>query len=43
MVWGEHPGRGTDPGADLGFPRIRATVRPSPFDRYARTEYRRNA
>ena len=43
VVWGEHPGRGTDPGADLGFPRIRATVRPSPFDRYARTEYRRNA
>ncbi|MFJ4622489.1 hypothetical protein [Streptomyces sp. NPDC088812] len=43
VVWGEHPGTGTDPDADLGFPRIRATVRPSPFDRHARTEYRRNA
>ena len=26
VVWGEHPGPGTDPEADLGFPRIRATV-----------------
>ncbi|MCW8215690.1 aminomethyl transferase family protein [Streptomyces griseolus] len=43
VVWGEHPGRGTDPEADLGFPRIRATVQPSPFDRHARTDYRRNA
>ncbi|MGH1556440.1 hypothetical protein ACRAWF_45875 [Streptomyces sp. L7] len=29
------------PKADLGFPRIRATVQVSPFDRHARTEYRR--
>ncbi|MEV5847608.1 aminomethyl transferase family protein [Streptomyces sp. NPDC051985] len=43
VVWGEHPGTGTDPEADLGFPRIRATVQPSPYDRHARTEYRRNA
>lgn len=43
VVWGEHPGTGTDPEADLGFPRMRATVQPSPFDRHARTEYRRNA
>lgn len=43
VVWGDHPGQGTDPEADLGFPRIRATVQPSPFDRHARTEYRRNA
>ncbi|MFJ3799617.1 aminomethyl transferase family protein [Streptomyces sp. NPDC090088] len=43
VVWGEHPGAGTDPEADLGFPRIRATVQPSPYDRHARTEYRRNA
>ncbi|MFE6887733.1 aminomethyl transferase family protein [Streptomyces sp. NPDC057694] len=42
VVWGEHPGPGTDPGADLGFPRIRGTVQPSPFDRHARTRYRRN-
>ncbi|MFG2941447.1 aminomethyl transferase family protein [Streptomyces sp. NPDC048282] len=43
VVWGEHPGTGTDPEADLGFPRMRATVQPSPYDRHARTEYRRNA
>ncbi|MHA5052893.1 aminomethyl transferase family protein [Streptomyces sp. SD15] len=43
VVWGDHPGSGTGPEADLGFPRIRATVRPSPFDRHARTQYRRNA
>jgi len=40
VVWGEHPGAGTAPDADLGFPRIRATVQPSPFDEYARTQYR---
>ncbi|MEU1183413.1 aminomethyl transferase family protein [Streptomyces sp. NPDC005820] len=43
VVWGEHPGSGTDPEADLGFPRIRATVRPAPFNEHARTFYRRNA
>ncbi|GAA3706715.1 aminomethyl transferase family protein [Streptomyces tremellae] len=43
VVWGEHPGPGTAPDADLGLPRIRATVQPSPFDRHARTEYRRDA
>ncbi|MER6082451.1 aminomethyl transferase family protein [Streptomyces sp. NPDC001833] len=43
VVWGEHPGAGTDPEADLGFARIRATVQPSPYDRHARNEYRRNA
>jgi drug/metabolite transporter (DMT)-like permease len=26
----EHPGPGTDPDADLGFPRIHATVQPAP-------------
>ncbi len=41
VVWGEHPGPGTDPGADLGFPRIRATVAPAPYDAHARTLYRR--
>jgi vanillate/3-O-methylgallate O-demethylase len=40
VVWGEHPGPGTDPGADLGFPRIRATVQPAPFDAHARKQYR---
>lgn len=43
VVWGEHPGHGTDPEADLGFPRIRATVAPSPYDDFARTAYRANA
>ena len=42
VVWGEHPGAGTAPDADLGFPRIRATVQPSPYDEYARTQYRLN-
>jgi vanillate/3-O-methylgallate O-demethylase len=41
VVWGEHPGAGTDPDADLGFPRIRATVAPAPYDSHARTLYRR--
>ena len=42
VVWGEHPGPGTDPDADLGFLRIRATVQPAPFDEHARKAYRRN-
>jgi vanillate/3-O-methylgallate O-demethylase len=42
IVWGEHPGPGTDPEADLGFPRIRATVAPAPYDAHARTQYRRH-
>ncbi|WP_156760822.1 aminomethyl transferase family protein [Microbacterium karelineae] len=41
VVWGEHPGHGTAPDADLGMPRIRATVQASPYDEYARTAYRR--
>jgi hypothetical protein len=32
VVWGEYPGAGTSPDADLGFPRIRATVAPAPYD-----------
>ena len=40
VVWGEHPGPGTDPGADLGFASIRATVAPAPYDSFARTGYR---
>jgi vanillate/3-O-methylgallate O-demethylase len=43
VVWGEHPGLGTSPDADLGFPRIRATVQPAPYNEYARTRYRQNA
>ncbi len=36
MVWGEHPGPGTPADVDLGFPRIRVTVQPAPFDDHAR-------
>ncbi|WP_017973077.1 aminomethyltransferase family protein [Actinopolyspora halophila] len=43
VVWGDHPGPGTAPDADLGFPRIRATVAPAPYDEYARTLYRGDA
>jgi vanillate/3-O-methylgallate O-demethylase len=42
VTWGEHPGSGTDPDADLGFPKIRATVAPAPYDAHARTLYRRH-
>ena len=42
VVWGEHPGLGTPADADLGFPRIRASVQPAPFNQHARTLYRRN-
>ena len=40
VSWGEHPGPGAAPGSDLGFPRIRATVAPAPYNEYARTTYR---
>ncbi len=43
VVWGQHPGHGTDPEADLGLPRIRATVQTSPYDEFARTAYRANS
>ena len=42
VVWGEHPGAGTSPDADLSFPHIRATVAPAPYDAHARTQYRRS-
>lgn len=42
VTWGEHPGPGTAPDADLGFPRLRATVAPAPFDEHARKAYRRD-
>lgn len=43
VTWGEHPGHGTDPEAELGFPRLRATVQVSPYSEVARTTYRSNA
>ena len=42
LVWGEHPGPGAAPNADLGFPRIRATVQPTPYNEHARVRYRQN-
>ena len=42
VTWGEHPGAGTAPDADLGFPKLRATVAPAPYDAYAATHYRRH-
>jgi vanillate/3-O-methylgallate O-demethylase len=42
VTWGEHPGDGTAADAGLGFPRIRATVAPAPYDAYAATQYRRH-
>ena len=42
VTWGEHPGAGTAADADLGFPKIRATVAPAPYDAYAATRYRRH-
>lgn len=43
VTWGEHPGPGTAPDADLGFARLRATVQPSPYSDVARTTYRSNS
>jgi hypothetical protein len=42
VTWGEHPGASTAPDADLGFPKLRATVAPAPYDAYAATQYRRH-
>lgn len=42
VVWGDHPGAGTPADADLGLPRLRATVQPAPYNEHARTQYRRD-
>ena len=34
--------RAPGPDADLGFPKLRATVAPAPYDAYAATQYRRH-
>jgi len=39
VVRGEHPGFGTDPGADLGIPHIRGTVVRAPYDSHVRMQY----
>ena len=41
IVWGEHPGAGAPADAHKDFPRIRATVQPSPYNQFARTGYRK--
>jgi len=40
VVWGNHPGGDVAAEADLGFPRIRATVQPCPYNEFARSGYR---
>lgn len=40
IIWGEHPGPDAGPDTDLRFAEVRATVHPSPFNEYARTQYR---
>lgn len=42
VVWGDHPGGDVDPDADLGLPRIRATVQPCPYNEFARAGYRQD-
>lgn len=42
LVFGEHPGPGNDARGDFDFQRLRATVQPSPYDEFARTEYRKD-
>lgn len=40
IAWGEHPGPGALADAHRDFPRIRATVQPSPYNQFARGAYR---
>jgi vanillate/3-O-methylgallate O-demethylase len=42
VVWGNHPGGDVAADADLGFPRIRATVQPCPYNEFARAGYRQD-
>ena len=42
LVWGQHPGKTAPEGTYEAFPRIRATVHPSPYSHHARTAYRKN-
>jgi Glycine cleavage system T protein (aminomethyltransferase) len=42
VTWGHHPGAGTPTDADLGFPKLRATLQEAPFSEVARTAYRAN-
>jgi vanillate/3-O-methylgallate O-demethylase len=42
LVYGSHPGPGNDPASDFGFERLRAIVQPSPYNEFARDQYRRD-
>ncbi len=42
LVFGSHPGPGSDPDGDFGYQRLRATIQPSPYGEFARDSYRRN-
>ena len=41
VVWGEHPGPGASP-SESNFRRVTATVQPSPYNEFARTQYRKD-
>jgi len=41
-VFGEHPGPANDPNGDFGFTPLRATVQPSPYNEFARTQHRKD-
>lgn len=42
LVYGEHPGPGSESNGELAFKRMRATVRPAPYNEFARTGYRKD-
>lgn len=42
LVFGEHPGAGADGDVESTFTRLRATVQPSPYNEFSRTQYRKN-
>ena len=40
VAWGDHPGHDAAADAHRDLPRLRATVKPAPYNEYARTAYR---
>jgi vanillate/3-O-methylgallate O-demethylase len=43
LFWGQHPGPGNPPELYRDFERIRAVVVPTPYNAYARNQYRNDA
>lgn len=41
VLWGQHPGPGAA-GEASGYKRLRATVQPTPYNEFARTQYRKD-